>query len=67
MSRESIVNYFDAERSELTQEQVFGEGFLKWLYESRSGSLLGQFLVHSIPCSIYGLLKNRKSSRSEVY
>lgn len=67
MSRESIVNYFDAERSELTQEQVFGEGFLKWLYESRSGSLLGQFLVHSIPCSIYGLLKNRKSSRSEIY
>ncbi|OIQ20807.1 MAG: hypothetical protein BM556_02360 [Bacteriovorax sp. MedPE-SWde] len=62
----SKIEYFDIEQGKLTQEQVFGARVLRWLYESRSGSLLGQLLTHTIPCTIYGWTKNRKASAKEI-
>ena len=62
----SKIEYFDIEQGKLTQEQVFGARVLRWLYESRSGSLLGQLLTHTIPCTIYGWTKNRKASAKGI-
>ncbi len=62
----SKIEYFDIEQGKLTQEQVFGARVLRWLYESRSGSLLGQLLTHTIPCTIYGWTKSRKGSVKEI-
>lgn len=66
VSKDSIVKFFDAEQSVLMEEQVFGEGILTWLYESRSGSLLGHLLTRSFPCYLYGKLKDKKSSANQI-
>jgi phosphatidylserine decarboxylase len=66
VSKDSIVKFFDAEQSALMEEQVFGEGILKWLYESRAGSLFGHLLTRSLPCFFYGKLKDTLKSSQDI-
>ena len=60
------VKIYDFEKDEYFYEKVFGEWFLKWLYQSESGSLLS-FLFTRLPFSkVYGALKNSPLSKKDI-
>ncbi len=62
----NTIRIYDLETDKYFDEKVFGEWFLKWLYQSRSGSLLG-FLFTKLPFSMmYGALKSSVSSKAQI-
>ena len=62
----NTIRIYDLETDKYFDEKVFGEWFLKWLYQSRSGSLLA-FLFTKLPFSkVYGGLKSSVSSKGQI-
>lgn len=60
------VKIYDLERKEFFYEKVFGEWFLKWIYHTRSGSMLS-FLFTKLPfSSIYGGMKNLGFTKKDI-
>lgn len=57
---------YDFHREEFFKELTFGKSILKWMYESRSGKILGQLLTREIPCYFYGKYKSTNASKKAI-
>lgn len=60
------VEVRDFETKKIFKEKVFGRSILNWLYNTRSGSRLGQFLTRELPCSLYGKFKSSGLSKYQI-
>jgi phosphatidylserine decarboxylase len=59
--------YFDRERGEFQTEKVYARGFLRWLYNSRSGGVLARVLVGTpLPSRLWGALHRTRWSRRRI-
>lgn len=59
--------YYDRERGEFQTEQVYARGFLRWLYNSRSGGVLARVLVGTpLPSRLWGALHRTRWSRRRI-
>jgi phosphatidylserine decarboxylase len=59
--------YFDRERGTFENERVYARGFLRWLYNSPSGSLLAPLLVGTpLPSRVWGALHRTRWSRRRI-
>ena len=61
------VQFRNRETGEVEVEKVFGEGGLRWLYESLTGRAVSKVLLtRAVSSHIYGSLQNRRSSKRKV-
>lgn len=60
------ILFYNRKQSEVQKEHVYGDKFIDWMYKSKSGKLLGGFLVKT-PLSIaYGFLQSLGFSHNKV-
>ncbi|TWU05892.1 phosphatidylserine decarboxylase [Stieleria varia] len=61
------IYYFDRYRKEICEEKIYGEGFLRWTYESLGGKLaLAAMVKHAWFSRWYGWRMDRPKSRAKV-
>ena len=61
------IYYFDREKKTKCREEVLGDGFIKWAYQSLTGQMVWPFLFRSALLSkILGKYFDSKSSKSRV-
>ena len=61
------IEYFDRYRNEIRLEAVYGEGFLRWAYESRLGRLVVESVAKRAFFSrFYGWRMKRPSTRGRI-
>ena len=59
--------YYDRQRRSFQEERVYARGFLRWLYNSRSGGLLARMLVGTaLPSRAWGALQRTAWSRRRI-
>jgi len=67
MSAASTLVYYDRERGSFETEKVYARGFLRWLYNSRSGGLCARLLVATpLPSRVWGALHRTRWSRRRI-
>ena len=60
------INFYNRYTDKNEIEKVYGEGFLRWLYESSSGKMLAPVLVKKFLSKAYGYLQNTKISSQKI-
>ena len=61
------ITYYDRYSSSLVEEAVYGEGFLRWAYETTGGKIaLSTFVSRPWFSKWYGWRMNKPSSRSKI-
>ncbi len=61
------IYYIDRKTGEKKQEIVFGDKFLRWVYETKSGALLLEALIkRKLFSSWYGIWQNTRYSRRKI-
>lgn len=61
------ITYWNRRTGRLEQEQVYGEGALRWMYETRPGRALGEGLLsRSWVSALYGSLQSTRWSARKI-
>lgn len=60
------IKYFNRQNGNVEIEKVYGDGGVKWLYESFSGRILSHSLVRAPLSVLYGYMQNLPTSRNKI-
>jgi len=60
------LNFFNRQTQKVEKELVYGEKFVEWLYQSKSGDLLSGLLVKPPLSKLYGAIQNTQWSARKV-
>jgi len=67
MTTTSSIVYWNREKARYETEKVYGESFIKWLYETKSGLTLADHLLSKIFISqLYGMYQSSFLSRHKI-
>ena len=60
------IKLFNRYSAQMETEKVYGEGAVRWLYESAAGKALGPLVVAPITSKLYGMIQSSSWSASKV-
>jgi phosphatidylserine decarboxylase len=60
------IQYYNRRKEEIEVEKVYGDGLIKWMYESFSGKVLSNLLVKGPLSAIYGATQSSKASANKI-
>lgn len=66
MGKAQEIKFFDRQSGALKTEKVYGQDFLHWLYNSKSGNLLSDFICRRPLSALYGLIQDTPMSQRKV-
>ncbi len=59
------IKYYDRQKNQLGEEKIYGEGAIRWLYESTCGGLFCNVLAGPLFSRFYGFLQDRPLSHKK--
>ncbi len=60
------IQYFNRELGQLEEEKVYGDGAVKWMYQTTSGRLLTRILIKPLVSVVYGYLQSLGFSKFKI-
>jgi phosphatidylserine decarboxylase len=66
MSEVNAIKYYNRTTAQIEEEKVYGEGAVRWLYESKIGKLISHMASRKWISSLYGGLQNTRQSGHKV-
>ncbi|MBF0315777.1 MAG: phosphatidylserine decarboxylase [Oligoflexia bacterium] len=65
-SAQQQISYYDRQEGKMEHELIYGDGLLRFLYESKRGQLLSGILSHWLFSRLYGLYQNTPLSKKGI-
>lgn len=60
------IQFFNRESGNLEEEKVYGDGAVKWMYQTTSGRLLTKLLIRPLVSIVYGALQSMSFSKNKI-
>jgi phosphatidylserine decarboxylase len=60
------IKYFNRRKNELEVEKVYGDGAVRWLYDSAPGQFLSNFLIKAPISRLYGMTQELPVSKNKI-
>ena len=66
MTQIDPIKFIDRETSQVKVERVYGQEFLNWLYNSKSGNALSDYICRKPLSALYGVMQDSVFSKRKV-